>query len=542
MIRVSEDTKAAYKNDSALKHLEIRIPDASIVLGDHDILFESLELKEAIESEANLTFTGCIASSLAFECFNLVDETLEGKWIEADIYTTEGEGDDEVIGETIPLFRGYIDEVTNLTHEENTTKIRAYDALYQINSLDVTAWRNSIVFPISIQNLRNSFFNYIGIPQKEDFLPNDGILITSPQIEDAVVTGGKIIKSICSINGRFGRIARDGYFEYVHLVEGTEALYPSDTLYPADDLYPHAENAVDNVSKGYYMSLNFENYKTEGIGKVQLVNKSGAISAAYGTGDNVFTLKDNPLVWGLNQSSLNQVVINLYNTIRGIWYVPAKVECVGLPYLECGDFVVLVAQRSIVRAYVLQRTLKGIQDLRDNYTANGDKLQPRYVPSVQSQLNANSEAISRESERASSAESGLQSGVNSNANKISSLQADNANIKNLVAQKAEITDLQATNANVNNLSANVANLGSVVAGKANISDLNATNATIQNLRSVMITSSNLASNIASISLLRCGGIQTGAITTDGVSVGGTLSNHGGRLATIEGILRRHGWM
>ena len=542
MIRISEDSKNAYKNDSAVKHIEIRIPDANLVLGDSDVLEDSIELKESIESESNLSFTGCVSACLTFECFNLVDETLEGKWIEADIWTTSIEEGQEVTGDTVPLFRGYIDEVTNATHEEFTTQIRAYDALYQINSLDVTPWRNSIVFPISIQNLRNSFFNYIGIPQVIDFLPNDGILITAPQIEDAVVTGGKIIRAICSINGRFGRISRSGLFEYVHLVEGTEAIYPSETLYPSDELYPHAENAVDNVSKGYYMSLSFENYKTVAIDKVQLINKDGAIAAAVGSGNNTYTLKDNPLVWGLNQNSLNEVANNLYNTIRGIWYVPAKVECVGLPYLECGDFVVLVAQRSIVRAYVLQRTLKGIQDIRDSYSANGDKTQPRYVPSVQTQLNANANAISAESSRASSAESGLQSGVNNNSSRISSLQADNANIRNLVAQKAEITDLQATNANVNNLSANVATLGTVVAGKANISDLNATNATIQNLRSVMITSSNLASNIASISLLRCGGIQTGAITTDGVSVGGTLSNHGGRLATIEGILRRHGWM
>lgn len=501
MIRVTDETKAAYKNDSAVKHVEIRIPDANITLVDADVVAESLNLQEAIETESNLTFTGCIASCFSFECFNLIDETLEGKWIEADIYTTEGEGDDEAIGETIPLFRGYIDEVTNLTHEEFTTKIRAYDALYQINSLDVTAWRNSIVFPISIQNLRNSFFNYIGIPQRDDFLPNDGILITSPQIEDAVVTGGKIIKAICSINGRFGRIGRDGYFEYVHLVEGTEALYPDETLFPDDDLYPHAENAVDSVAKGYYMSLEFENYKTVGIGKVQLVNKSGAISASYGTGENVYTLKDNPLVWGLNQSSLNQVAINLFNTIQGIWYVPAHVDCVGLPYLECGDFVLLTAQRSIVRAYVLQRTLKGIQDIRDSYTANGDKLQPRYVPSIQAQINANTEAIENESSRASSAESGLQSGINNNATKISSLQADNANIKNLVASKANITDLQATNASVNNLSASVANLGTVVAGKANILDLNATNARINNLAAKAITTDNFESKLAAVSTL-----------------------------------------
>ena len=316
MIRISSDSKAAYKSDSSVKSVEIRIPEAELTLTNENILFESLELKEAINTEDNLTFTGCIASSFSFECFNLVDETLEGKWIEADI-VAEIPGDEQTTFETVPLFRGYIDEVTNTTHEEFTTHIRAYDALYQINSFDVTAWRNSLVFPISILNLRNSFFNYIGVPQKQDWLPNDNINITAPQIEDAVVTGGKILKAICSINGRFGRIGRDGYFEYVHLVEGTEAIYPANDLYPSEDLYPHAENAVDNVAKAYYTSLEFENYKTVPIDKVQLVNKSGAVSASTGTGSNVYTLKDNPLVWGLNQTSLNQVVINLYNTVKG---------------------------------------------------------------------------------------------------------------------------------------------------------------------------------------------------------------------------------
>ena len=122
MYSVNDETKNAYKSDASHKEIIVRIPTANLTLTNEDIVAESLELKESIESSGNLSFQGCIASSFKIECFNLVDDTLEGAWIEADIQADETQ--------VIPLFRGYISEVTNATHEEFTTIIRAYDALY----------------------------------------------------------------------------------------------------------------------------------------------------------------------------------------------------------------------------------------------------------------------------------------------------------------------------------------------------------------------------------------------------------------------------
>lgn len=505
MYSVNDETKSTYKSDSSHKELEIRIPDANIVLTNEDIVTESLELKEAIENSGNLSFQGCIASSLKFECFNLVDETLEGKWIECDITADETE--------TIPLFRGYISEVTNATHEEFTTVIRAYDALYDINNKDVTAWYNNLTFPMSIQALRNSFFQFVGVTQAVDYLPNDGISVQK-SIEDKVIMGATIIKAICQINGRYGRISRTGLFEYVHLVEGTEALYPREDLYPDDDIYPADENALESVSKAYYSQISFENYRVAPITKVQLIEKSGQIAATYGTGTNIFTLKDNPLIWGLSAQLLQSVANNLFNTIQGLWYTPSQIECVGLPYVECGDFVLMTARRSIIRAYVLARTLKGIQILNDSYQADGDRYQPTYVPDIQTQTNANAQNISNETERASSAEraeattrqkqinseaSTRQSQINAVNVRCDNLSAKDAQIENLVATKASISDLNATNANVSNLSARTANVENLVATKASISDLNAANARISNLQATKLSTGSLSSAISNLS-------------------------------------------
>lgn len=542
MIKVSQDTKNAYKSDASHKEIVIRIPDANITLTNEDIVSESLELKEAIESSENLSFQGCISSSLKIEVFTLVDDTLEGMWIEADIKADNTE--------TIPLFRGYISEVTNQTHEEYTAVIRAYDALYKINKTDVTSWYNSLTFPMTVQAFRNSFFQRVGVTQIADYLTNDGVTIQKT-IEDKVIMGSKIVKAICQLNGRFGRISRTGRFEYVHLTEAAEALYPAEDLYPSEDIYPSDENAVDNVLKAHYTKIKFEHYRVASINKVQIVAKSGEIVATAGNGDNVFTLKDNPLVWGLSQTNLNAVARNLYNTVQGLWYTPANVSCVGLPYVECGDFVLMTARLSIIRAYVLSRTLKGIQAITDAYKAPGDKNQPVYVPDLQAQTNANAQNITNEAntrqtqitneantrqsqinaeasarQQAVAAEANArQNAINNEASiranqvqavnvRCDNLVAKDAQIESVVATKATIEQLNATNATIAQVNANLVNTNNLVAQKASITELNAVRATVNYINARYVTASQVttAVNNALQGQITCGSLRTGSIS------------------------------
>lgn len=474
MLRVSDEIKTLFKSDNVHKELEVVItmPEGTndIVLTNNDIFVESMHLTEAIETGNNLSFTGCIASRFEIEIVDLPQD-IQGNYIQADLYLDDVE-------DPISIFKGYIDTVTGTSHEEYSMKLSCLDALYHINNADVTSWYNSITFPITVKAFRDSFFSRVGVVQADDYLVNDYMTINKT-IEDAVINGEKIVKAICSLNGRYGRIGRSGKFEYVHLVEGTEALYPREDLYPADDLYPSAENALENVNKAHYQTINFENYRVTPIDKVQLVNKEGAIISAAGDGGNAFTLKDNPLIWGKTSSELSSVSQNLFNEIRGLWYIPTNVNCIGLPYVECGDFVLMACRRTIVRAYVLQRTLSGIQSLKDSYSAKGDIKQPSYVVSLKQQVSANASAIKSESSRAQSAEASersraqtaennLNSSIGSVNNRVNGVYSELVDTKNLVATKASIADLQVTN--------------NLVATKASIDQLNAVNARFNNFQ------------------------------------------------------------
>ena len=158
----------------------------------------------------------------------------------------------------------------------------------------------------------------------------------------------------------------------------------------------------------------------------------------------------------------------------------------------------MAARRSIIRAYVLSRTLKGIQILNDSYAAPGDRTQPTYIPDIQTQTNANAAAIttevsratvaesglntsiSNESRRAQSAESGLQSNINSEASiRANQINAVNVRCDSLDADKASVGQLNAESASIRNLVA---------------SNISAVNADIQNVRAVAIQAQTIAAS------------------------------------------------
>ena len=360
-----------------------------------------------------------------------------------------------------------------------------------------------------------------------DALPNDSRNITK-SLQDKTINGSTIIKAICQINGRFGRIGRTGKFEYVHLVIGTEALYPREDLYPDDDVIPSAENALDNVSKAHFSSAKFENYRVQPIDKVQLVKKDGSL-VEEGTGDNAFTISNNFIVWGLVKNSASETVdpvktaaINIYNTVYGLWYVPAEIQCVGLPYVECGDFVSITTRREVVRIYVLHRTLTGIQGLKDSFNAQGDKKQPVYTPSVKAKISANTHAITSEVARATGAESGLSTRINNEAaTRQEQINAVNVKCDNLVAKDAEIENLVAQTITTVNLQAQ-----RISAAEASIGTLNAEVANIQTIVTKSITTDNLSASIAALTtvtisnVFRLGNSQVvkRSTTIDGVTI------------------------
>lgn len=499
MLPVTDETKAsfwAYSTVRTSKVITITVPNKNITIQNEDIKGETLQIIERLENSDTLRFEGCNATTFSCEVTDLA-QNITGEYIVVKVTVNNTD---------IPLFKGYVNEVTNLNHEDMTCKITAYDSLYGLNNRDVTLWYNSLTFPITIKNMRDSFFAYVGITQQETILPNDAQTVTK-SITDKTINGDTIIKGICQINGRYGRINRNGVFEYIKLNPIVEGLYPADDLYPDDDVYPAEENANELISRANYINIEYEPYKTARITKVNIYGKNGARTGTYGTADtNIFSIADNKIAHGLTNA--NATAQNIYNELWQIEFTPANIKLLGRPYLEIGDSVSLITNKRMVRTYILQRTLSGIQAMTDLYESKSEQYQPEYKQSLETTVTSNTVDISNNA-----------TAISNEVTRATSVEATKATITQLNATNARVGSLEADHVSVSDLNASNARIGNLEADHVSVAQLNATNASINNLSAIAITTNNLSAQTIYGSQISGLTINANQITAGNISAG-----------------------
>lgn len=395
MLNISDAEKALYRDDGVPKTVTITVPDLSLTIDNSDLIKESVQLTERIETDKNLSFKGCNASVFSFEVAHFSTD-IRGRYIEATIQATDQ-------GEVLPLFSGYVDSQTNTNYEDYVSKITAYDALQPILTQDVTAWYNALSFPITIKNLRDSFFAHVGLTQETTYLVNDGQTVNK-SIDDPTITGATILKSICQISGRYGIYGRDKIFHYRRLGRVDEGTFPGSPTFPSFNLFPAESNANEQILKDLYSAVSYQPYNTKKVSKVVIIGQDGAIKGQSGNDTaDTFYIADNKLAWGFNNA--NQAAANIVSEIGEVAFTPARLECKGLPYIECGDIFLANTRINAVSSYVLERTLVGIQALRDTYVGDIDEKRKPYALSVQTEISANESAASAAQSTASGAAS-----------------------------------------------------------------------------------------------------------------------------------------
>ena len=492
MINVSQTTKDLYLQGSVPKNITISIPNKNITITNEDIVSESMTLTETLNSSETIDFKGCIASVFKIKTVDIVQDIL-GEYMEVSI-TIQG-------GDTIPLFHGYIDDVSNLNHEDLTCEIVAYDRLYMLSQTDVLSWYNSLTFPITVKAFRDSLFTYLGIEQVAVTLPNDSRSLNKVYNESTMIALD-VIKAICQINARLGRINREDKFEYVKLTPITEGLYPADDLYPDNDLYPSDENSHIFLNKSGYKTIEYQPYKTERITGVKIYKKDGSLASSYGDFTEQFTIYDNFLVDGI--TSYTDFARSIYNETFQIEFIPATIDLCAYPYMETGDSVALNTMKRIVRTYILKRTMTGIQALMDRFESQCEQYQPEYKQSLETSVTSNAVEIVNTNTNLNTQTNRLDGRVDNTNGRI---DASNARIGTLEADHVSVSQLNATNARV----------GSLEADHVSVSDLNATNARIGTIEANYITADNINAKTFTLTAGHIGNLDASKITSGTIS-------------------------
>lgn len=327
------------------------------------ICAETLSLTENLSSGSNIVWGSCEAAKFVVTVADL-DEEIEGREFTATLS----------IGDYKMAYGIYVVDSVVRQADRRKRKITAYDRMIKFD-VDVSDWYHSM-YPTddtthTIQELRDSLCEHIGVPQQQTVLINDEMVV-GKTISPESLCGRDVLKAICEISGVFGHFDRTGMLTYISLQD--TGLYPSDTLYPGDDLYPQSGWAAAEELE-YYKTITYEDYLIDGIDRVQIRQEEGDIGAVVGSGSNGYIVEGNFLAYGLGSADLTQLAWSIYDSIAGKTYRPAKIVSYAMPWIEVGDGLRAITTDTEIATFVLTRTMSGIQAMMDTVEAKGTKTQ-----------------------------------------------------------------------------------------------------------------------------------------------------------------------
>ena len=399
------------------------------------ICAETLNLTESLSSGSNIVWGSCEAAKFVVTVAD-VDEEIEGREFTATLS----------IGDYKMAYGIYVVDSVVKQADRRKRKIMAYDRMIKFD-VDVSDWYHAM-YPTddtthTIQELRDSLCEHIGVPQQQTVLINDEMVV-GKTISPESLCGRDVLKAICEINGVFGHFDRTGMLTYISLQD--TGLYPSDTLYPGDDLYPQSGWAAAEELE-YYKTITYEDYLIDGIDRVQVRQEDGDIRAVVGSGSNAYIVEGNFLAYGLGSADLTKLAWSIYDSIAGKTYRPAKIVSYAMPWIEVGDGLRAITTDTEIATFVLTRTMSGIQAMMDTVEAKGTKTQGQSfgVENEIIQLKGKTAVIVKQVDEVSSTLSDLEKETTSQIKQLSDsivLKVDKGDISNQISVETDGIDIK----------------------------------------------------------------------------------------------------
>lgn len=329
---------------------------------NNEIYSEKFSLEESICSNESLKFGGCEASSIRFTISNS-GISLKNKWLQVTFFLKNQETEYNI---------GYFKVISDkLDANKKTREIVAYDKMYDIVNCEISKFYNGLLFPITVKSFREQLFEFLECEQRDVELPNDDELICATPLYDSLF-GGDVLRDICEINGCFGKIGKDGIFDYVFLEQETSAEIKTQHYSPSN--------------------LKYEDFTTQKIDGITLTQGNAETDFFFNPndGDNLYTIETRALYFGENEKNVNRILERIYDIIGGIEYVPFSVKCTGVVDRGCGQKIKIHTTAGEIDSYIFERSLSGIQSLRDSITTNGTEIyEKRQVSSSRAVYYAN---------------------------------------------------------------------------------------------------------------------------------------------------------
>lgn len=382
---------------SMTKKMRLTFNDADeTVITNSEICSEEMSLEEALYSDDYPRIGACesscfkvrVVNSGSFKGLTVVVEQLIND--ELDFLATDDgdyivdEDENYIVvtpntdfGTSIPYgtFKVYSDEPSN---DRMWRDLTCYDAMYDIINADVREWYEGLTFPMTIKQLRDSFFTYLGITQETRTLVNDNFVTNGNFVVEGTLSGKTVLEAICELNGVFGHINRANKMDYISVLS----------------------TGHETVTLSWYIdgSGKYEDYTTDAITGIVARKENGDVGTSVGTDTNPYYITDNPLIYGAEGTTeLSTALTNLLDKIALITFRPFEIETYGNPMLPIGTAITINTKKYdpengyssfAINSFVNHRELVGIQALKDVFQTQGEKQQSEEVNSISSEIKA----------------------------------------------------------------------------------------------------------------------------------------------------------
>lgn len=282
---------------------------------------------------------------------------------------------------SVPLYNNTSSEIITswFSNVSRHDAIRVYIPIYLIFE---TTYRTSMstAMPSYLASLYDALIASIPnciIVEKRNLSEMEKRKYSLNDINDwADVTLRELQSAVYETQCQYGQLDRE-----TDLFSGVELnhsrLYPADSLYPATDLYPdgaalsgfksmYSKLWADegNIHKWRYLIITYKGLDGEGNEQDYTLQRTVNTD---GTDD--YNMSDNwlfrNLVWTAEQVA--EYAEAMVAKMRDMTWFPFEMWCAGLPYLETGDEIEIPLNGESYTSYILQRQLKGIQNLQDTY-------------------------------------------------------------------------------------------------------------------------------------------------------------------------------
>ena len=348
------------------------------------------------------------------------------------------------IGNTIEYIPLGIFNIEDIKKDDYTIKFTCYDNMTKFE----IAYFSSLGDKPTLQQVVNELASKTGV-QFTGSLPS----YTVKKLEG--FTCREVLGYVASLCGGNALITRDGKFTIVYVTDTSR-----------------------DVGEGVFdLQRDETKYK---VGKItcQVKEQETISKGSLGT-DNMELSFENPWV-------TETILTDIYNRLNGLNYLGYTMKWQGDLSLDIGDIITYTDVKGVTRKLpILYRKLS-------------------YDGGLDSELSAKGETKNKNSFNSSG----------SMSNKVNRLVTEQAIIKEAIIEKANIEDLKAINAEISNLKVKDAEIEDALIKKATIEQLNAANANIQNLIAEDARINNLVASKASITELNAVSAKIGTVEAD----------------------------